>query len=326
MKKFLRLTCTTCKRTIDKPVDNVRFAPDKCTITLKCSGRLIPVEYLSNAQITVASQPNVTDWHQRDVTPTEKTAAPSEPVLMNTSTGSFQQLILGIAFDSDPPPDAIASLTLAVRADTPKNFRSFIFRRDTTFSSVGGVETGREQKTLRFRAYGADPDLVEVYLNGIKLTQGSNPDQFQLCDGTSGSVVPENMVSFNTAVSLPGVNQVDVIVSKRQELAQRVLTFVRNADTPIRTKMGAWENVSFFERFVAGVWTKHFIFRCDIKDTTLIDLNSIMTPIGNIMLSNPASAVPLTNACFMFAREPFSPLDRYLNLSAPLHLMVVPSG
>jgi hypothetical protein len=323
MKKFLRLSCTTCKRTIDKLVDNSHISPDKCTITYQCGGRLVPVQYLSNGQITAASASGVTDWHQR--TTTETTVGPMVPEvsLINTATGSYGQLVLALALAVPPADSATARLELAVRTDTPKSFRQYTFRFDTTFASVAGVENGPEKKTLRFKAYGLDPDLIEVYLNGVKLERGTAADQFQINDGSASSSVPDNIVSFNSPVSLPGTTQVDVVVSKALAQTTKILTFVRNVDTPSRTFAGAWENVSFFERLVNGVWTRYYIFKFDILDTTAIDLNTIMSPYGDLIVNTGSGTItlPQTKACFMLARKPYSPLDRYLNLMVSLDTM-----
>lgn len=314
MKNYLRLGCTVCKRIIDKAVDNKRVVPDRCTITLSCKGRLLPLEYRSNAEIAVAPATGITDWRPRGLTSTS-TASTVDPRLINSATGTTQQLVLAVQLPSSPSPSATAQLTLNVRADAPKSFRQYTYRIDTSFSTVSGVEAGIEKKTLRFTAYGLNPDLVEVYLNGVKQEQGLGTEQYQIYDGVN-SVLP-NTISFNTAVVVTSTTQVDVIVSKVQAQTQCLLTFFKNVDNPARTTTGSWENVDCFDRFISGTWKTFYVFTYDVLNTSDIVLNTIMVPTGDVMVSG-AGAIPQSSCCFLLAREPYSTLDRYLDACVEL--------
>ena len=319
MKRYLRLGCTVCKRTIDKLVDNVRVLPDKCTITLNCQGRLLPLEYRSNGEIAVAPNAGTVDWYPRGQTPLSSIAT-SEPSFIDTSTGSTQQLILACRLPFVPGPAATARMTLNVRAETVNSYRQFTYRFETGFSTVSGVETAVERKTLRFTAYGANPDIVEVYLNGVKQEQGVGPEQFQIYDGLPSSTVPPNMISFNTPVIVTSTTQVDVIVSKAQVLTQNLLVFFKNVDNPARTDTGAWENVDSFARFTGGAWVDFYIFTYDVLNTTDIALNTIVVPTGNVLVVDGMNSVelPLSDCHFMLARRPYSVLDRYPDTTVPL--------
>jgi len=314
MKKYLRLACTSCKRTVDKIVDNLRVIPDKCTITLNCQGRLLPVEYRSNAEIAVAPSTGTTDWYPRNETPVASIAT-SEPSFVNTSTGYTNQLVLAVELAAAPAPSATAQLTLNVRADTPKNYRQFTYRYDVGFTTVAGVETAVEKKTLRFTAYGSNPDLVEVYVNGVKQEQGLGATQYQIYDGAN-SIAP-NSIMFNAPVIVTSTTQVDVIVSKVQALAQNFLSFFKNVDNPARTTTGSWENVDSFTRLVGGSWKTFYIFTYDVLNNPDIALNTILVPTGDVMVSG-SIAVPLTSCYFMLAREPYSTIDRYPDISIRL--------
>lgn len=311
MKKYLRLVCTICGRTIDKQVNNTHAVPDKCVITLKCQGRLIPIEYRSNSEIAVAPATGLTDWYARSKMATSE-IAPVEEVLINTSTGTTQQLVLALNLPSAPESTAIASLNLSVRSDSPKDFQQFVFRFDTTFRTVSGVETSIEKKTLRFTSYGPDPDLVEVYVNGVKAEQGIAPDQYQInLDTPATSAIPPNMVSFNTPISSAGSTQVDVIVSKVVALATRTLTFHKNAGIPARRDTGAWENVESYDRFIGGVTKRFYLFTCDILNTADLEINTILVPSGDVTVTGTSTPVSQANSYFMLARQPYSMLDRY---------------
>lgn len=316
MKKYLRLICDTCNRTIDRLVDNERALPDRCVITLSCQGRLFPVEYRSNSQITPAAQVGVVDWYPRGQTPTAGTS-PQEPVLLDTSTGDFQQLVLALKLETPPADTQLAQLTLAIRSDTPKVFKQYVYQRDVQFTIISGTEDGIEKKTLKFQTWGPDADLVEVYLKGEKLEEGPGPDQFQVDNGTPSSPAPPNTVRFNTEVSPVGTYQIDVIVSKVRVDDSIQLQFHRNRDDPNRLETGAWENVSYIERFSGTAWEKFYLFTYDVKGNNDLTKDTILNPINDVVL--PAvGTVARANAFFAIARKPFTQLDRYPDISAVL--------
>jgi hypothetical protein len=311
MKKYLRLTCSVCKRSADRLVDNTRFTPDKCTITFKCEGRLFPVEYRSDGGITSAPEVGVTDWRPRGTTATT-TPELATTELIETSTGKTQQIVVAVPSTAVPLAGSQLTLTLNQRVDTPKAYRQYIYRFETSFTSVSGVESGLEKKTLR---YGLT-DSVEVFVNGVKQVQGTAADQYQIYDGSPSSPVPPNNILFNSAVAFPGVTQVDVIVAPAVSATQVTLTFNRNVLDESRKDTGSWENVDIVQRFNGTTtWTPLYLFTLDLGDATALKLNTILS-VDSIKIG--ATSIPLTNAHLLLARSPFTQLDRYLNLTAPL--------
>jgi len=308
VKKYLRLTCTICKRSIDKLVDLTHYAPDECTITLNCEGRLLPIEYRSNAEIAVAPALGVTDWRPRG-TKVFNSPTDTAPSLIALETGTLKQLTLGVALASDPGEGATHNVTFSVRADTPKAYRQYVYRMDQSFDSVAGVESGLEKKSLRFTAYGANPDLVEVYVNGVKRAEGTGTDDYQVYNGSNG-ILP-NTIKFNSSIVQAGITQVDVIVSKEQASNDVTLTFTRNALDESRAGTGAYENVSYVDRFdetlAAPHLRRYYLFHLDLDTATQLSLNSILvSPSTN------------TDAIFLLARSPYSTLDRYTDLVVEL--------
>jgi len=294
MKKYQRLGCTVCKRQIDKLVDLTHYAPDKCTITLGCEGRLQPLEYRSSGGIAVTPEIGVTDWRPRG-SKTVETADLVSTALISLETGKLKQLT--IAAPGDGPA---RSLILDVKSDTPKAYRQYVYRKEGSFSSISGIESGLEKKALRFTAYGANHDQVEVYVNGVLREQGTGPDDYQIYDGTDASAAPPNTVLFNTILDSQGNTQVDVVVSKEAQASTVTLTFNRHVGDESRTALGAWENVSYVERFVGGTWKKYYLYTLDL-DSIGVPLNSILFP-------------QTTDAFFVLARQPYSQLDRYTDL------------
>ncbi len=311
MKKYLRTTCSVCKRSVDQLIDQTHFTADKCTITFKCQGRLFPVEYRSNAEATSVPAIGVTDWRPRGST---ITTSPQEtqPALVDTSTGSTGQIVLAVRAPSSPPPGSLLRLKLNQRSDTPKNFRQYIFRIEGSFSSVSGVESGLEKKTLRY----SPTDLVEVFLNGIKLEIGLLPENYQIYTGLPTSVAPPNSVLLNQAVVSSGISQVDVIVSQPTTTVQTELVFKRNISDESRISSGSWENIDRINKYVNGVLTPFYLFTLDLANAGLT-LNSVFTADTQATIDS-MGIVQANNIEMLLARKPYSTLDRYTNLSVNL--------
>lgn len=303
MKRYLRLSCTNCLRSIDKLVDITHYAPDQCTITLGCEGRLLPVGYLSSGNIAVAPEIGVTDWRPRGASVTTTTSI-APPTLVDLATGTLNQVV--IAVPGVPSEQVTYELTFSVKNDTPKTYRQYIFRQEGAFSTISGVESGLEKKALRFTAFGSDPDVIDVYVNGVKRNEGTDPEDYQLYDGTGTSVAPPNTISFNTPIEQAGVVQVDVVVSKEQTSATINLTFKRNKQDESRTALGAYENIDYVDRLVGTGWRRYYLFTLDLADAN-IPLNSILLPVE-----------PDEEALFLLARKPYTQLDRYTTVVLPL--------
>jgi hypothetical protein len=309
VKKYQRLKCTVCKRDIDKLVNYTHYTPDQCTITFGCQGRLQPVEYISNAQIAVAPEVGVTDWVPRGSTSTSTSGETTitTPDLINLQTGSLKQLVLAVESATEPAAGSTYILNLDVQAATPKTYRQYVYRKDGDFNTVNGVESGLEKKTLRFTAYGTNPDVVEVYVNGVKRESGTGVDDYQIYDGSGTSAVPPNTILFNTIIQSASSTQVDVIVSKAAATTTVSLTFRRNQDDESRVGKGAYENVSYVEQVPSG--TRFYLYTLDLDDATSLPLNSLLVPSADAAAST---------AFFMLAREPYTQLDRYALITLKL--------
>jgi hypothetical protein len=311
MKKYLRLYCTTCNRTIDKLVDQTRFTPDKCTITLKCTGRLIPFEYRSDRQIIPTPVSGVVDWRSRfDSTISSQNT--SAVTLINSACGTKGQLVVAIRLTADPGSSAKAYITFSQRADAPSDYKQYIYRFDSSFSSISGVESGLDKKTLKY----STTDTVKVLLNGVELSEGTGSADYQLYDGSSTSSVPPNTISFNTAITSSGINQVDVIVSQASQTTDTVLTFNRMIDDESRLSTGAYENISSAASFNGITWDTYYLFYYDLLNSADLTLNTILD-ISKVTL-NSSQADLTAETALLLSAAPYSKLDRYTSIWAPL--------
>lgn len=303
MKKYLRLTCTNCKRDIDKLIDLTHYTPDQCTITLGCEGRLRPVEFRSSGGIAVKPEIGVTDWRPRGSVITENSPLKAAEFIA-LETGTLKQIVLAVPMAAEPASNSTYTLTLDVKADAPKAFRQYVFRKEGAFSTVSGVESGLEKKTLRYTATGSNPDVVEVFVNGVERELGVD---FIVYDGTANGGVP-NTITFTTPINLPGMVQIDVIVSKQATSTELNLVFKRNKSDEARLPTGAFENVSSVKKL--GNAETFYLFTLDL-DSAAIPLNSIL------IAKNPGLEF------FMLARQPYTQLDRYFDLIVPLEGLTV---
>lgn len=286
MKKYLQLTCTICKRDVDKLVNITHYSPDRCTITQGCEGRLQPIEYKSSAGIAVPPEVGVQDWKPRNST-TTVLVQDQALTFVNLSTGTLNQIVV-----ASPLNQPTLGLNFAGKADTPKAYRSYIFRKEGAFSTISGVESGLDKKALRFTAYGDNPDLVEVYLNGV--LQALYEDYY-VADGTNLSIAPPNTIVFTKTIDVAGVTQIDVVVSKDEVATNYNLVFTRNISDESRAGTGAYENVDF----VDNATSKLYLYT--------LDLNTINVPINTLL-------VPTQATSFMLAAQPYTQLDRYANI------------
>lgn len=316
MKKILKLACDTCNRQIDKIVNVNHYQPDKCDITLGCLGRLQPIQYKNSADIAVAPALGIVDWRPRNTTVTQP-AALQEETFLSLATGAANQLTLAVAIDDFGPGTNIL-LPITIKGDSSKEFRQYTFVREQNFNTISGVETGLEKKTLRFNRFGDSIDLVEVYLNGVKLEIGTEPGQFQINNGTANSPVPPNTIKFNENIIVNRQTQVDVVVSKYQPETKRYLRFVRNSAS--LTLGGAWDDIRFVEKFQEGKneWVRYMTFTCDLDALEAIPINSQFT-IGNaIEVPFINTSLPISAGFFVLAQPPFTSVDRKHNVIIPL--------
>jgi hypothetical protein len=296
MKKYLHLKCTNCKRSVDKLVNLTHYQPDKCTITLGCEGRLQPLEYKSDSSISVAQKTGATDWYPRN-TEIINNKKQVDIKLIDLQSGSLKQIVIAVP-QEEPPEDAIYTLSLKIKADTPKEYRQYIFRKSGVITSISGIESGLEKKALRFNAFGDSPDLVEVFVNGVKRDQGKGNLDYQIYIGDSASIAPPNTIVFNTPIEQPGISQIDIIISKDAPAKIINLHFTRNQYDESQVNTGAYENINYLERFINGKWQKYYLYTLDLNEG-IIDLNSILLPVRE------------SDAFILLARKPYTKLDRY---------------
>lgn len=321
LKRYVTLRCSVCARTKDELIDQTHYTPDRCTITLNCEGRLSPTGFTSAGSAVLSVPPDgLTNWYPRGSTITTTTTTPQADALYDTSTGIKQQIVLAL-FDPSHTISSNATIQLNLLAEqqTPKDYRQYTYRKSGSVTIVNGVEDGAAKKVLRYNITGINPDMVEVYVNGVKRTQGTGSDQYQLYDGTVGSPAPLNSVLFNTPVT-GVVSQIDVTVSKAATLTTAQLTFQRVIDDESRVGTGAWEGVEYVTNVVEG---PHTLFYCDfstVSNTFSTDVKLRLNPNApSILIDGVNLPITPSNAALLLSRAKlYTPLDRQRSMWIPL--------
>src|SRR5574343_1085396 len=122
MKRYVRLSCTTCTRTKDQLVDLTHYTPDKCTITFQCEGRLQPVDYISNGSSIIGVAPTgVTNWYPRNSTFAVINST-TTPELRDLSTGQIKQFVVAVERATAFPSTAVLELDFEAEQQTPQSF------------------------------------------------------------------------------------------------------------------------------------------------------------------------------------------------------------
>lgn len=307
MKSYVQLKCSVCQRTKDQLINVTRYQPDRCTITLACEGRLSPVGYVSNGSSILGVPPTgLTNWYQRGTQLISSSALNAE-MLLDTSCGAKQQLVLAVKNQDTGP----CVLELEAETQTAQDYRQYTFRRSGAFTVINGVEDGTGRKVLRYDITGATPDTVEVYVNGIRRTRGAGAEQFELYDGTPGSVVPPNTVLFNTQVTGSNV-QVDIIVRKAASTSTISLNLDPVIDDDARVGLGSWEGVDYIQLIPsADEW--HLFY---------LDFSEIVQPANDVRLKLKSvtvnsSTMPAQDVALLLSRAPHTQVDRERSVLVP---------
>lgn len=317
MKKILKLQCDTCNRTIDKIINVNHYETDKCNITLGCAGRLFPLQYKASADIAVAPEIGTIDWSPRGSNARVVSELPEDQIV-TLSTGTSNQLTIAVQVD-DLGAGSTLLLPIIIKGDSPKQFRQYTYVREQSFSTISGVETGLEKKTLRYNRTGDTIDTVEVYVDGVKKEMGSDPDQFQINNGSPSSSVPPNTIRFNSEIVVSKQSQVDIVISKYAPAIKKYLPFVRNSKAV--NLVGAWNDIRFIERFQEGKneWVRYMTYTCDLSKITDLPLNSHFTLADSISVPPINAVLPASAGAFLLARPPFSAIDRCHNVIIPFN-------
>jgi len=303
-KKIVTYKCTTCNRTKDYEASKLHSFIDLCSITLNCSGKLLPIATKSLRNV-LASAPvdGVPDWISRfeNTNANQITSINSSEQNLYVTLASSSSLALSLAVKRQNPsinnnPSSF-TVSFATQQFEVSTFDEFTYFITSTFNSVSGPDTTSSKKVLRFTS----SDIVKVFLNGVELSEGTLINEYRLTyNGQNGY-----KVVFNTSYSVSST--VKVIVYQNQNIVlSNPITFTRN--TLLVSSLDnqtSWSNVSTIE-YQNDIFD---VYTC--LDTLSLPANQILNvyPNGNHFSSNIVSP-ELSSFRFLLSYPPFSVIDR----------------
>lgn len=230
-------------------------------------------------------------------------------------------MTLAAALPTPPSDGDFISIKLNARSATAKDFLLYTYSFTSSFTIVGGVESGAALKALRYDVTGTQPDIVDVFVNGVKQQRGTAPAEYQLYDGTPTSPVAPNTVLFNQPISPRGTTQVDVVVSRPIVAESRTISFTRYEADEARLSSGGWENVSYVERLVGSTVTRFYLFSFDFADDTTLASNTIYVPAADDPLLNSTTPVSASSCFLLLSSPPHTQLDRIVTSTIDLTVL-----
>lgn len=313
MKQYARYMCSTCFRSTDRLVETKRATIDKCSITLKCPGRMSIIGYLNNAMILPAVASGLENWRPR--WESKSTVNTSAIDLVDTSSGISGTLTLAVQLPSTANDASTVDVVFGQQDEKPKEYKQFMFRFDSSFQLISGVESGLEKKALRYTA----ADDIDVYVNGLIREEGLGASMYQRYNGSND--VPANTIKFNSPITDTSmINQVDVIVSKAKTTAAIKIPFTKNFLNEADSKVSAWKNVRSIEVMQDGKYTSYSLYHFDViadagTSAPILKKDSMLVPTSISMNNTP---IALSRAMFLFATKPYLHIDRQYSICARL--------
>lgn len=318
MKKYVTLQCSTCTRKKDELLDLTHYKPDRCTITLNCEGRLTPIGHTSDGTALLGVPPTgLSNWYARGSATISTTTLQADP-LYDTSTGAKKQIVLAVSNDElgfTPSSSATVTLTLVAEQQTAKDYRQYTYRRTSSFTVINGVEDNQAKKVLRYSLTGSTPDVVEVYVNGVKRERFVHYD---LYDGAVGSSVPPNSVLF-LSTQTGSSTQVDIVVTKAATLSTLTLAFARTIADEARVGTGAWEGVDAVKSAALGQYS---LFYCDFTEDGSHLALDVKLRVQEIGLTDGAPHTITQGAILLSRSKLFTQIDRQRSKWVPLNSLL----
>jgi hypothetical protein len=313
MKKYVKLLCSVCARQKDQLIDQVHYTPDRCTITLGCEGRLSVVGLTSRGSSILNLPPTDSfNWYPRGSTLTTPVSLQND-TLYDLSTGHNRQLVIAVPhrlLSFVPSPAAELKIDLEIEQQSSREFRQYVYTKNTPFTAVNGVESAQAKKVLRYTT----EDEVQVYLNGVKRVEGVD---YTLYDGTSASSAPPNTVLFLTQIAGSN-NQVDVIVTRAPATQTITLLLDRIVNDQSLIQLGAWEGIETVASPSQGVLSPFSLNFDEVSSTVPLNAKMRLVEIS-IRPSSADPWGPVSEAFILLSRTSlYTAIDRLRSVWVPL--------
>lgn len=299
---YVAYQCSVCRRIKDVLQDNVRAAPNLCTITKGCLGNLFPI---GTTSILTPTSPvdGLTNWYPRGE---NQTALPlqQKEQLIPLSNSSGNLITLALYLD-----DAVVAANPEITLNFSEQLSQNVAYQQFTFATVAStaVITGQDStgKNLLFSSSAITNNLVFVLVNGVARFPGT---------GAQDIVLSPNNVTFNTP--LVGKNVVGIQVFSAATVIAKTLTFAANTSPTIFEKAGAWNNIRWVREYDINGNLKSkrwWLYSCltvnELPSGARLILNDISGSNGQVLIAN----ADLNLAIFLISAPPNDNPDRLLN-------------
>lgn len=315
MTTYVTYQCSVCRRTTDIEQDTLRALPAQCTITKGCSGSLYKIgQSLSKSNTPIL--PGVIDWYPRGKKPSARpTVQPEDVVSLSTSTAGTLTIALRVS-NSFVINNPQITMVLRQRLTSDVPYSELVFRPVTQTSIISGRDVAG--KNLRFDQAAIDNDRVQVSVNGVVRTPGTEALDFTL---------QPNVISFNQP--LPPKSVVTVLVFSQAPTTLFSVNFTRNDYIQDSINLGSWGNVRFFNTYVENIptmpgtaapgnivdgrrWWVYTATSNSAEKEAQYLFESITNTVSGIQLL-PSSSLSYSDGAFIASKPPHGNLDRYLN-------------
>jgi len=291
MKKYVIYKCSICKRTKDVEVSHVYAPINKCTITLRCEGKLHPISTKSLRSILVSEpKSGIEDWYARGTELTESTATVDQK-LISVISGNTPTVSIMVKEHASNNSDNV-TIELSLAKDSVPDHKEYTYNKTGSFISVSGSDSTPNANVLKYEG----SDALIVYLNGVQIAEDSGPTPPA---NTYNRNTP-NVITFNQAIIESST--VKIIVYGSIPLTTKTITFYKNANTT-----SAWSNVNTLADASGTNWN---VYTCN--DLSMIPINSNVNVFasGTTILKNGSTQILETDVAFLFAGKPYSIHDR----------------
>lgn len=303
MITYVTYQCSVCRRIKDSIKDNIHAAPNQCTITKGCNGRLFKIGESTSAS-TTAPRSDLTDWYPRgEDQEIQPTPSVDEPVsLITSNTGVLTIAVYQTTQQANARPNLKVKLTQRKTADIA--YQQYLFRYNIPVNIVSGKDT--TGKNLRFDQTVIDDGRVFVRVNGVARFQGTALNEI---------VLTPNTVTFNSEVSAGST--IDISVYSEKDTVDKMLDFVANRTFIVNANSGSWGNIRHVNEYNTNGQYKPnrwWIYSCvshgNLSPSSRLKFDQIYLDDGETaVISNDQ----LDNVRFLIASPPRENADRYLN-------------
>lgn len=217
MKKYEIYECNVCKRQTEKEVDPLRPTIHNCTITYKCTGKLIKIGDSATKQIKPSFDSSVRNWIPRGT----KLSEDHEPIEIGEFSILAGSHYLALGVQEGAIQDSSFDVTFEVVKAQEISFKEYIYNKASGATIISGPDDSPSNSTLKI----LPGDSIKILINGVVIPS------------TDYTIDSYNRIILNDPL-IEESNLVKVAVFVEPQAITKTLTFSINSDFK-----HSWNNV-----------------------------------------------------------------------------------